>query len=213
MALISTRPSEQPTINLLPTDIQKAQRGKRAFTLAAMISGLLIGIVIIISIVQQLQIRGEESTLRDEQAKAASLRSQIEGLRDIEALKASVDSNRLTLAAALVGDINWAKFLDEVDENIPSNSWLSSLSVNNTPGTTALDEPGLGNVQYSALVVTFPGLADWLDKMESVEGQRFVYMSSGTEDEDSKVVTFSATSFLTEVMASGRCQTETAKCP
>ena len=213
MALIQTRPSEPPTINLLPSEIRSTQRTKRIFTIAVAVVGVLILILIVITIVQRMQISSQEDILREEQAKAAALRTQIEALRDIEILASSVETTRGTLATALAGDINWTKLLDDIDENIPSNSWVSSITVTNAAGTTALGEPSLGTVQYSASVITFPGLADWLEKMEAIDGQRFVYMTSGNENEDTKVVTFGASSHLTEVMLSGRCQGATAKCP
>ena len=57
----------------------------------------------------------------------------------------------------------------------------------------------------------FPGLANWLETMEEIEGLRFVYLSNGSRTDAD--VSFSATANLTEAMLSGRCQQEESPCP
>ena len=208
---MTTQRPDEISINLLPQDVRSTQKTQRWFQFALAGAITIVVILAAILVFYRLQIAHQEDILRDEQARAAELRTQVEALRDIEILKTQVDSARLTLAAALAGDINWTKFLDDLDANHPGDASLASVSVTSTVGTTPLGEPSLGTVQYSGEVGNMPGLASWLDTMSEITGQRFVYLSNGAKAEDR--VTFSATSHLTEQMLSGRCTQEGSKCP
>lgn len=211
MALITQRPEKDVSINLLPQDVQSTQRTRRWFQYALAAAGTVVVILIAVTVYYRLQIAHQNDILRDEQAKAAELRTQVEALREFEILKANIDSTRATLAIALAGDINWTKFLDDLDQTIPADSSLQTVSVTSAAGTTPLGEVSLGTAQYSGAVSSMPGLANWLDTMSEITGLRFVYLSNGARAEN--LVSFSASAHLTEEMLSGRCTTEDAQCP
>jgi hypothetical protein len=210
MALITTRPDEV-SINLLPDDVRSTQKTQRWFQYAVAAAITIVVILAAVTVYFRMQIAHQQDILAEETAKAASLQQQVAALQEYADLKASVDSAKATLATALAGDINWTKFLDDLDSNMPSNSSLSSLSVTAAPGTTALGEPSFGTAQYAGAVTDMPGLAGWLDTMSEITGLRFVYLSNGSKGEGS--VTFSATAHMTEEMLSGRCAKEGARCP
>jgi Tfp pilus assembly protein PilN len=198
-------------INLLPQEVATVQRTNRIFRLVVLAAIVIVGLLIVITVIQRIRIAGAERDLQTAEARRDQLRTQVEALREFELLKQSNDANRASLAAALVGDVNWTLFLDKIDENIPSDSWLSSLSVQSGTATTPLGEPVVGSVTFGANVRTFPGLANWLDVMGEIEGFKFVYFSSGTRGESG--VTFGATSSVGSELLSHRCETETSPCP
>lgn len=211
--------SRQPevAVNLLPRDIKQKQNVQRIFSLVLIGAAAILVILGIITVVQRLQISSQESKLEDLQAKAATLRTEVESLRKYEELKAEVDRRRSALATALAGDISWTHFLDDLDSFMPTDSWLDSLSVTATVGTTPDGQVSLGTAQYAATVrQSFPSLAHWLDVMSEVDGLRFVYLGSGQKSESASgepIITFGANAHVTETMLSGRCAGEGAQCP
>lgn len=211
MALITSRSPEEVSVNLIPQDVLSTQKTHRWFQFAIAGAITVVAILAVIVVAYRLQIAHQEDVLRDEQAKRAALQAQVDALRDIEILKADIDSTRAVLAAALVGDVNWAKFLEDLDSNMPVDSSLTSLSVTSAAGTTPMGEPTFGSAQYSGVVNSMPGLANWLETMSKITGLRFVYLSNGSKTGGD--VTFGASAHLTEQMLSGRCQQEASKCP
>ena len=207
----TTRQQEPSSINLLPQEVQATQKIKRRFNIAVGAAIAVLLILAAITVMLRMQISNQEDKLREEQARAATLRTQVASLREFEVLEATVNQSRTLLQTALAGDVSAARVLDDLDTNIPADAFLSSLSVSMTPGTTPQGEPSLGTVQYSGTVRSFPGLANWLDTMEEIEGLRFVYLSNGSRNDQG--VGFSATAHLTEAMLSGRCQQEGSQCP
>jgi Tfp pilus assembly protein PilN len=127
-------------------------------------------------------------------------------------MEQQIITTRRTLAAALLGDVAWTKFMTDLSQTIPGDSWVSSLSLSATPGTAADGTTSYGTAQYSGSVTSFPGLAGWLTSMSHLSGLHFVYLGNGTKGQNG-VVTFSATANLTPSILSERCQTETSPCP
>jgi Tfp pilus assembly protein PilN len=211
MAPVTTKQPDA-TVNLLPGDIRTEQNVKRRFNIAVGVAIALLVVLAVITVVVRLQIRDAENELADEEARAASLRTQVAALREFEELKLRVDGARASLATALAGDVSWTGFLDDLDRFMPSDSWLTSVNVSATPGTTPDGQVSLGTVQYQGNVGNMPGLANWLDTMSEIEGQQFVYLSNGSRGSGG-IVSFSASSFLNENQLSHRCETEASPCP
>lgn len=202
-------------INLLPAEIRAGHRMRRVFV------GMLIGVGALVvglggyTVVQRQAISSAQADLRLQRAEAARLRSQVGSLRQFGEMQARIDATRGTLAVALRGDVAWTRFLNDLAVTVPSDSWLVTLNVSANAGQTPEGEAALGQAKYTGFVTTFPGLSGWLTRMSELEGLRFVYLNSGTKQDlnGAKVVSFSADAYLTEVMLSGRCQTESAQCP
>jgi Tfp pilus assembly protein PilN len=213
MPLLTTRRAPEVSINLLPSDVRQGQQTKRWFSIAVSAGVALLVLLGAITVLQRMQISSSERTLRTEQAKAAQLRTEVGSLRDYELLEATLNSTQSLLNTALAGDVSWTRFLDDLDTHMPNDSWLSTISVSATPGTTPDGQVSLGTAQYTAFVTSMPGLAGWLDTMSEVKGLQFVYLSSGSKSEGEDKVSFSASAHLTDTMLSGRCTTEDSQCP
>lgn len=212
---LATRSRRVVPINLLPAHVRSAQNARRILSMAAVGAGALVVLLVGITVLQRVRIGNAEETLRAERARAAELRTEVDGLKEFDTLQTAIDSNRQILAAALTSDISWSRFLDDLDSVVPADSWLSSLTVSAKPGQTPTGESSLGTAQYAGYVTTFPGLAGWLDTMSELDGLRFVYLSQGKKQdfEGRKVVSFGATAHVTDSMLSNRCQKEDAPCP
>jgi Tfp pilus assembly protein PilN len=213
---VRTRPRSDVQINLLPPQIQARQRVRRAFRLALGGAAVLGAVLLGVTVLQRLQIADEREALRQQEAKAASLTAKVNELKDFDTLRSSAEETQKVLAVALTNDVSWSRFLDDLDTVIPGDSWVGNLTVTAKPGQTALGESSLGTAAYQGFVTSMPGLANWLDTMEKLDGLRFVYLSSANKQQSDggpEVVSFSANAHLTESMLSGRCQKEGALCP
>ncbi len=213
---VATRPRKpEVQVNLLPPQIKTEQRKQRNFRMV--VTGVVVFGVLLLAVtaVQRLQISSKEDTLREQRTQAASLQSRVDELREFESLQNTIDQNRKILATALLNDVSWSRFLDDLDQNIPSDAWVTGLNLSAKTGATPLGDTSLGTVEYQGYVMSFPGLSGWMNKMEDLEGQQFVYLSTGNKVDlaGRKVVNFTANSHLTPSMLSGRCQQEGAQCP
>ncbi len=214
MPLMTQKRSEEDvSINLLPSDVKTKQTTEQRFKIAAGVAIALGVILLLITVFVRLQISSANRQLRDEQAKAADLRTQVAALREYEEMENAIEGTKTVLASVLAGDISWTRFLDDLDTHIPADSWLSSITVGSQVGTTALGAPSLGTVSYQGSVRSMPGLANWLDTMSGIKGLEFVYLGSGSKDAKDGIVTFSATAHLNDTMLSKRCQGEGSQCP
>jgi Tfp pilus assembly protein PilN len=162
-----------------------------------------------------MRISDAKSDLREQRSKAAELQRRADELREFELMQQTLDTNRTYLAAALRNDVSWSRFLDDLDTSIPSDAWVTGLTMAAKVDSTPMGAASLGTVQYQGFVKSFPGLSGWLNTMEGLDGMRFVYLSNGNKQDlgGTKVVGFSATGHLTESMLSRRCQKEGAPCP
>lgn len=213
---VATRPRKpEVPVNLLPPQIRSEQRKQRTYRMV--VTGVVVFGVLLLAVtaLQRFQINDKENTLREQRAQAASLKSQVDDLKEFDDLQTTIDQNRKILATALLNDVAWSRFLDDLDQNIPSDAWVTGLNLSAKTGATPLGDPSLGTVEYQGYVMSFPGLSGWMNKMEDLEGQQFVYLSTGNKVDlaGQKVINFTANSHLTPSMLSGRCQQEGAQCP
>ena len=213
---LATRPRKpEVAVNLLPPQIRSEQRKQRTYRMV--VTGVVVFGVLLLAVtaIQRLQISSREDTLREQRAQAASLKSQVDELKEFDDLQTTIDQNRKILSTALINDVAWSRFLDDIDQNIPSDAWVTGLNLSAKTGQTPLGDNSFGTVEYQGFVMSFPGLSGWMNKMEDLEGQQFVYLSTGNKVDlaGQKVVSFTANSHLTPSMLSGRCQQEGAQCP
>lgn len=213
---VATRPRKPDVpINLLPPQIKSEQRKQRTYR--TVVAGVVVFAVLLLAVtaLQRFQISSKENTLREQRAQAASLKAQVDDLKEFDQLQTTIEQNRKILSTALLNDVAWSRFLDDLDQNIPADAWVTGLNLSAKAGATPLGDASLGTVGYTGYVMSFPGLSGWMNKMEDLEGQQFVYLSSGNKVDlaGRSVVNFTANSHLTPSMLSGRCQQEGAQCP
>lgn len=214
---VRTRPRSDVQVNLLPPQIQARQRVRGVFRLALGGAAVLGAVLLGVTVLQRLQIADERAALREEQVKAGTLTAKVAQLREVDTLRAEAEGTQKILATALANDVSWSRFLDDLDTVIPGDAWVGNLTMAAKQGETELGQTSMGTVSFQAFVTSMPGVANWLNTMEELEGLRFVYLANankqGGGDEGPEVVSFTANAHLTESMLSGRCQKEDALCP
>lgn len=202
-------------INLLPSDIRAAHRLRRVFNGVLGTAGLIVVILATLTFFQHRALNQAKHELADQKARAAQLTTQVTALAPFGAMETQLLATRRALASSLFGDVAWSRFMTDLSRTIPSDSWVTSVSMSAKPGVSPAGVPSLGTAKYSGSVKTFPGLAGWLTSMQKLSGLNFVYLNSGSKQTvgTTSVVSFSAQADLTPQMLSGRCQTENSPCP
>jgi Tfp pilus assembly protein PilN len=199
-------------INLLPAEVRADQRMRRILNGALGAAGLILLILITLTIMQRMAVSNAKQDLATATAQATQLQTQVTALQPYGVMEQRLLSTRRTLAAALLGDVAWTKFMTDLSQAMPNDSWVTSVSLSAVPGASQDGSQTYGTATYAGNVTTFPGLAGWLQSMAKLKGLNFVYLSNGSKGAGG-VVTFSANANITPSILSGRCQTETAPCP
>jgi Tfp pilus assembly protein PilN len=204
-----------PQINLLPPEIRARVRSRRIFLIVAGGFGVVVIVLGLVWLVQRNTIGNEEEELQTLQAQRARLQADVAALQQFGELKATVDRTKQVLAAALVGDIAWSKYLNDLSLIIPDNSWLVNLSLSAAAGQAPNGVPSFGTTTFQGFVFDFPGLAGWLTRMSQIDGLTFVYLTTGSKQQMAgrEVVSFGANANITQALLSLRCQQEGKPCP
>ncbi len=204
-----------PPINLLPPEIRARQRGRRALALAFAGAGAVLFLLLIITLIQRATLNREEEELARRNARQARLTTEVAGLRQFGDLDATVQQRRRILSTALLHDISWSKFLNDLSLTIPDNAWLVNLALASSPPAKAPSGvDSYGTVTFTGNVLDFPALAGYLTRIAQIDGLTFVYLTNGAETDigNRTVVSFGSTANLTNTLLSMRCQ-GTNPCP
>ena len=200
-------------INLLPAEIRADQRLRRLLNGALGAAALIVVLLIALTVMQRLAVSHAKRDLAAATAEATRLQGEVTALAPYGQMELRLRSTRQSLAAALLGDVAWTRFMTDLSQTIPGDSWTTNLTLTAVLGTSQDGSQTYGTASYGGKVTSFPGLAGWLQSMAKLKGLNFVYLSSGSKEGNTGVVTFSANANITPSMLSGRCQTETAPCP
>ncbi|HLF41153.1 MAG TPA: type IV pilus assembly protein PilM [Acidimicrobiia bacterium] len=159
----------------------------------------------------------DRGRLSAQQAENAALQSKIAGFSGLRQASMQLEARRALTQTALVGDLAWTRVLEEVAHGLPEGVWLSAFSATRAstgPGPATAPAaaaagaatPASGTATFTATGLSFPAVADWLDRLP--EQAPFDSLSVGsmtkTELGDKSVVNFSSTAILTPAAGSDR---------
>ena len=98
--------------------------GKRVAVAAAVVFVVGGGL----SVRSVLALRSERSELAAQKKATAKVEAEIGQYTDLRKLSTDLDTGRKRVQSALAGDVSWTRFLDDFVRNMPSGTWISSLS-------------------------------------------------------------------------------------
>lgn len=159
-------------VNLLPPDIQAAQRQRR---MAGVVALAGVGVILLIGIFYVIQL-GQLANVRDDierqEATNRSLQTDIERLQRFDELRARAQAKQELLNQVFENEVSFSGLLMDVSRVIPSTAALTSLSASagepapTTGGETLL----LGRIDTSGLALDYDTIASWLIRLERVRG-------------------------------------------
>ena len=186
-------------VNLLPLEVQQRRRTRRQTTLVTSAVAGIMGFLILIFILQSARLGAANRQLEEQQAANGRLQTEINGLSRFEQLKQAVTEKEGLLANVLRGEILWSGVLREISLVIPRDMWLTSLSgqmqVSSTSSAanTPSGEGLVGSIQFQGQAFAHTTVADWLTRLESVEGWLNPWISTSSRAGTGTQVNFSST--------------------
>jgi type IV pilus assembly protein PilM len=182
----------------------------RRLAVAAAIVAVLLGGLSVRSV---LALRGDRADLATQKKVNARMEAELANFDHLRRLQADLDGGRRRVQSALAGDIAWTRFLNGVVRSMPDSVWLQSLTVQagsgSRPAAGAAPAPGTGtsgSVQFAAIGLDYPAVADWLHKVAADPALANVSVAGLTQTGlgNRTVVNFSSTANLTPAARSDR---------
>lgn len=166
-------------VNLLPPELKQAQTTRRKTILVA-----LVGLIVLVGIgfiyfLQMLNLSSANDDLRAQQAVNADLQAQIDGLAEFAQLQAELENQRQLIDVVFANEVAWSGVLLDVSRMIPSPAFISTLqgkiTVATGTGLAAAPAVGLpteliGDISFQGTSEGIEPLAEWLTRLEQVEG-------------------------------------------
>ncbi len=170
-------------INLLLRDIQEKRRRERQVGLMMLGATSLIFVMVVTYVGLYMVIQREEADLARLNKELSDINAEIVTYKPFEDRKAEFDNRSSLVQATIAGELEWDKTLNEISMVIPTNVWLTSLSLGYEEGFTV-----------SGYTYDFPSVAQWLmmnDKMKLLEDV-WLNNAAKAELEGQQVVQFSS---------------------
>ena len=159
-------------VNLLPPDVQAAQRQRRLAGVVALAGVGVIGLILVFYVLQLSKLAGIRADIEDQERNNQNLLAEIDRLQEFEDLQARLQAKQELLNQVFANEVSFSGLLMDVSRVIPSTAALTSLSASKqepTPssgGTTLL----IGRIDVAALGIDYDSVASWLTRLERVRG-------------------------------------------
>ena len=159
-------------VNLLPPDVQAAQRQRRLAGVVALAGVGVIGLILVFYVLQLSKLAGIRADIEDQERNNQNLLAEIDRLQEFEDLQARLQAKQELLNQVFANEVSFSGLLMDVSRVIPSTAALTSLSASKqepTPssgGATLL----IGRIDVAALGIDYDSVASWLTRLERVRG-------------------------------------------
>jgi Tfp pilus assembly protein PilN len=213
-----------PRVNLLPQEIADAENFRRLQVKlgAAVVASL--GVVGLLFVVASGQVTSAQESLDTATANTAALQQQVNALAEVPKVYAQVAAAENQLTTAMGDEVRWSFYLTDLSLTIPNDVGLTSMSVKQTRtaaapangapaqqsagATSVLGTPGVATINFEGEAATQDDVAAFLDALAKQKTYVDPYFTNAsvTLDNDSgkELVTFSATTTVTDEAKSGR---------
>ena len=192
-------------VNLLPPDVQAAQRQRRLAGVVALAGVGVIGLILVFYVLQLSKLAGIRADIEDQERNNQQLQAEIDQLQEFEDLQARVQAKQALLDQVFANEVSFSGLLMDVSRVIPSTAALTSLSASkqeptpSTGGTTLL----IGRIDVAALGIDYDSVASWLTRLERVRGWVNPWVNS-IADPESGPVTYTSGVDLTDAAVTER---------
>jgi Tfp pilus assembly protein PilN len=173
-------------VNLLPPEIRQRQRLQRLTSIV--IGGGVVVILIIIGLfaVQVGRLSGVNADIERQNANNDAITKQIQPLQQWAQLQARAQQKQSLLDSAYAGEVSTSSMLQDVSQAIPSDAYLTALSIQIFPpevGVGAGPSPFVGSVTATGRAASIQTLSSWLTRLEGVNGWNNPWVTTISKDE------------------------------
>lgn len=194
-------------INLLPPEVaEERSRRRRAGLL------VVVGIAYVLLLVAGVfywntRVSAARAEVEVQEEINSRYEQEVASLADAGALQAQFQARAALVQEALVNDVDWGIFLNDLARLLPERVWVESFN------GSILEGEGLGivgQVSFSGVGFDFPDVSEWLRTLDSggFSGITGPWVSTASESAigEEPVVSFSSTAALTEGAVTDRAQ-------
>jgi Tfp pilus assembly protein PilN len=160
-------------VNLLPPEIRQRQRLQRLTSIVIGGGFVLILLVLGLYAVQVGRLSSVNADIERQNANNDAITKQIQPLQQWAQLRTRAQQKQSLLDSAYSGEVSASSMLQDVSLAIPSDAYLTSLSIQiSTPqvGVGAEPSPFVGSVTASGRAASIQTLSSWLTRLEGVNG-------------------------------------------
>ena len=208
----------EPRAHLLPPEVLADRRA------AVLRRRLAFGVVGVVAVVA-LGIMGAGSAagsaqqhLADTQAETQALLKQELGYVKVRATQSQVDLIKTAREVGASTEIDWMKYLQEVQATLPGNVTITGVNVDSsTPielyaqPTAPLQGPRVATIVFTAESSTLPLVPSWLDALKTLPGYADALPGSVNLNSSSGTYTVNITMHVNEKAFSNRFSPKTGK--
>jgi Tfp pilus assembly protein PilN len=206
-----------PRVNLLPPEIEERRRQQvvKVALGGAVVASMAVVAVLFLGAVSQEH--SAKQALASSKSQNDALQRQAAQYADVPATYVAVASAKTQLGQAMGQEVRWSYFLNDLSLRMPTNVWLTKLSitqsVDGTPAGgsasgagTALFTPGLGQITVEGNALVNNDVAAWLESLARQKGLNQVYFtdSKATKIGSTKTVEFKSQGTITSDALSRR---------
>ena len=206
--LTARRDGVLPRINLLPPEIaERARFKKQRFGMTGALALTVLGLAGAYAIAVQ-SADSAESDLQTQRSEGDAISQKSAQYADIPRVEAQTQAAESSLQSAMGQDVRWSFFLNDVSTTIPSDVWLTSLTMTQPlagpvgapvapidPATAeAYSGPGIASITYAGTSKVYGDVARWLESQELINHLDAPYLTTSA---DSKIGSVEVVGFTT----------------
>ena len=185
-------------INLLPPEVAEERTRRRRAGLL-MLAGVAYVLLLVAGVFYwNTRVSAARAEVEDQQQINAGLEQEVASLADARALQAEFQAKSALVQEALVNDVDWGVFLNDLSRLLPERVWVEAFNGSIIEGQGA---EIVGQVTFSGVGFDFPDVSEWLRTLDSggFSGVTGPWVSTASESTigDESVVSFSSTATLT----------------
>ena len=213
--LTATRAAALPRVNLLPPEIEQAEKLARLKKLLAVV---VLGALVLAGMLYfwaSGQVSSAQSELDAAQAENATLQAEAAQYAEVPLVAQQVVTAETNLATAMAPEVRVSFLMNDLSLTIPQSVRLNTLSIVVAPSDPAAATaapgvpyvPSVGTVTYTGKAVSYDAVASWLQSFRKQPSFEDPYAQSITKDEDVTVDTvysWASSAQLTEAAKSNR---------
>ena len=189
-------------VNLLPPEIQAAQRQRRLAGVVALAGIGVIGLILVFYVLQLGNVSAIRSDIEDQEQTNQSLQSQIQALQEFEELRARAQAKQELLNEVFANEISFSGLLMDISRVIPSSAALTSMTATAqeptpTPGGSTLFT---GRIDVAGLALDYETVATWLTQLERVRGWVNPWVTSIADPESGPITYTSGVDLTTAAL-------------
>ncbi|MFH1329282.1 MAG: PilN domain-containing protein [Actinomycetota bacterium] len=194
-------------INLLPPEVAE-ERARRRRVGLLVVAGVAYALLLVAGIFYwNTRVSAARADVEMQEEINSDLEREVASLADAGALQAKLLAKTAFVQEALVNDIDWGIFLNDLARLLPERVWVESFNGSIVAGESV---EIVGQVSFSGVGFDFPDVSEWLRSLGSggFAGITGPWVSSASESTigEEAVISFVSTAVLTTGAVTDRAQ-------